>query len=38
VVATGETPIPYSPSLEDGFIPTPDSIAAAARERASSQG
>jgi acetoin:2,6-dichlorophenolindophenol oxidoreductase subunit beta len=38
VVATGETPIPYSPPLEDGFIPTPDSIAAAARERASSQG
>jgi pyruvate/2-oxoglutarate/acetoin dehydrogenase E1 component len=38
VVATGETPIPYSPPLEDRFIPTPDSIAAAARERASSQG
>ena len=38
VVATGETPIPYSPPLEDRFIPTPDSIAAAARERASSRG
>jgi pyruvate/2-oxoglutarate/acetoin dehydrogenase E1 component len=34
VIATGETPIPYSPPLEDAFIPTPDSIAAAVRERA----
>jgi pyruvate/2-oxoglutarate/acetoin dehydrogenase E1 component len=33
VIATGETPIPYSPPLEDAFIPTPDSIAAAVRER-----
>jgi pyruvate/2-oxoglutarate/acetoin dehydrogenase E1 component len=34
VIATGETPIPYSPPLEDAFMPTPDSIAAAVRERA----
>ena len=34
VVATGETPIPYSPPLEDEFMPTADSIAAAVRERA----
>ena len=34
VIATGETPIPYSPPLEDAFIPTPDSIATAVRERA----
>ena len=34
VIATGETPIPYSPPLEDAFIPTPDSIASAVRERA----
>jgi acetoin:2,6-dichlorophenolindophenol oxidoreductase subunit beta len=33
VIATGETPVPYSPPLEDAFIPTPDSIAAAVRER-----
>ena len=33
VIATGETPIPYSPPLEDAFMPTPDSIAAAVRER-----
>jgi acetoin:2,6-dichlorophenolindophenol oxidoreductase subunit beta len=34
VIATAETPIPYSPPLEDAFVPTPDSIAAAVRERA----
>jgi pyruvate/2-oxoglutarate/acetoin dehydrogenase E1 component len=34
VIATGETPIPYSPPLEDAFMPTADSIAAAVRERA----
>jgi acetoin:2,6-dichlorophenolindophenol oxidoreductase subunit beta len=34
VVATGETPVPYSPPLEDEFMPTADSIAAAVRERA----
>jgi acetoin:2,6-dichlorophenolindophenol oxidoreductase subunit beta len=35
VIATGETPIPYSPPLEDAFMPTPDAIVAAVRERAS---
>ncbi len=34
VIATDETPIPYSPPLEDAFMPTPDSIVAAVRERA----
>jgi acetoin:2,6-dichlorophenolindophenol oxidoreductase subunit beta len=34
VVATGETPVPYSPPLEDEFMPTAASIAAAVRERA----
>jgi pyruvate/2-oxoglutarate/acetoin dehydrogenase E1 component len=34
VIATDETPMPYSPPLEDAFMPTPDSIAAAVRERA----
>jgi acetoin:2,6-dichlorophenolindophenol oxidoreductase subunit beta len=34
VIATAETPIPYSPPLEDAFVPTPDSIAAAVHERA----
>jgi acetoin:2,6-dichlorophenolindophenol oxidoreductase subunit beta len=34
VVATGETPVPYSPPLEDEFMPTANSIAAAVRERA----
>jgi pyruvate/2-oxoglutarate/acetoin dehydrogenase E1 component len=33
IVATDETPIPYSPTLEDAFIPGPDDIAAAVRER-----
>jgi pyruvate/2-oxoglutarate/acetoin dehydrogenase E1 component len=28
VIATGETPIPYSPPLEDAFMPTPETIAA----------
>jgi pyruvate/2-oxoglutarate/acetoin dehydrogenase E1 component len=34
VIATGETPIPYSPPLEDAFMPTADAIAAGVRERA----
>jgi acetoin:2,6-dichlorophenolindophenol oxidoreductase subunit beta len=34
VIATGDTPIPYSPPLEDAYMPTPDTIAAAVRERA----
>ena len=33
VVATDETPIPYSPSLEDAFIPDADTISASVRER-----
>jgi acetoin:2,6-dichlorophenolindophenol oxidoreductase subunit beta len=34
VIATDETPIPYSPPLEDAFMPTADAIAAGVRERA----
>jgi len=34
LLTTGELPIPYSPTLEDAFIPGPDAIAAAVRERA----
>jgi pyruvate/2-oxoglutarate/acetoin dehydrogenase E1 component len=34
IVATGETPIPYSPTLEDAFIPSTDSILASIRSRA----
>jgi pyruvate/2-oxoglutarate/acetoin dehydrogenase E1 component len=33
VVATGETPIPYSPTLEDAFMPDADMIAATVRSR-----
>jgi acetoin:2,6-dichlorophenolindophenol oxidoreductase subunit beta len=33
IVATDETPIPYSPTLEDAFIPSADAIAASVRER-----
>jgi pyruvate/2-oxoglutarate/acetoin dehydrogenase E1 component len=33
IVATAETPIPYSPTLEDAHIPSGDMIAAAVRER-----
>jgi pyruvate/2-oxoglutarate/acetoin dehydrogenase E1 component len=33
IVATGESPIPYSPTLEDDFLPSADSIVAAVRER-----
>jgi pyruvate/2-oxoglutarate/acetoin dehydrogenase E1 component len=33
IVATDETPIPYSPTLEDAFVPRADSIAAAVRAR-----
>jgi acetoin:2,6-dichlorophenolindophenol oxidoreductase subunit beta len=33
IVATGETPIPYSPSLEDAFIPDAGAIVASVRER-----
>jgi pyruvate/2-oxoglutarate/acetoin dehydrogenase E1 component len=34
IVATEETPIPYSPTLEDAFIPDADSIVAGVRSRA----
>jgi pyruvate/2-oxoglutarate/acetoin dehydrogenase E1 component len=34
LLTTGELPIPYSPTLEDAFIPDADAIAAAVRERA----
>jgi acetoin:2,6-dichlorophenolindophenol oxidoreductase subunit beta len=33
IVATGETPIPYSPTLEDAFLPDADAIVASVRER-----
>jgi pyruvate/2-oxoglutarate/acetoin dehydrogenase E1 component len=34
LLTTGELPIPYSPTLEDAFIPGADAIAATVRERA----
>jgi acetoin:2,6-dichlorophenolindophenol oxidoreductase subunit beta len=34
LLTTGELPIPYSPTLEDAFIPGVDAIVAAVRERA----
>jgi acetoin:2,6-dichlorophenolindophenol oxidoreductase subunit beta len=33
ILATDETPIPYSPTLEDAFIPDADAIAASVRDR-----
>jgi acetoin:2,6-dichlorophenolindophenol oxidoreductase subunit beta len=33
IVATDETPIPYSPTLEDAFMPTPGAIVASVRAR-----
>jgi len=33
ILATDETPIPYSPTLEDEFIPDSDAIATTVRER-----
>jgi acetoin:2,6-dichlorophenolindophenol oxidoreductase subunit beta len=33
VISTGETPIPYSPPLEDAFMPAPETIAAGVRAR-----
>ena len=32
-LTTAETPIPYSPSLEDAFLPDPDAIVAAVTQR-----
>jgi pyruvate/2-oxoglutarate/acetoin dehydrogenase E1 component len=34
LVATAETPIPYSPTLEDAFVPDTESIVASVRARA----
>jgi pyruvate/2-oxoglutarate/acetoin dehydrogenase E1 component len=34
ILATDETPIPYSPTLEDAFMPSTDSILASVRSRA----
>jgi pyruvate/2-oxoglutarate/acetoin dehydrogenase E1 component len=34
LLTTGELPIPYSPTLEDAFIPGPEAITSAVRERA----
>jgi pyruvate/2-oxoglutarate/acetoin dehydrogenase E1 component len=34
LLTTGELPIPYSPTLEDAFIPDADAIASAVRDRA----
>jgi acetoin:2,6-dichlorophenolindophenol oxidoreductase subunit beta len=34
ILATDETPIPYSPTLEDAFIPDADTIVASVRSRA----
>jgi acetoin:2,6-dichlorophenolindophenol oxidoreductase subunit beta len=33
IVATGETPIPYSPTLEDAFLPQADAIVGSVRSR-----
>jgi pyruvate/2-oxoglutarate/acetoin dehydrogenase E1 component len=35
ILATDETPIPYSPTLEDAFMPSADAIAGAVRSRLS---
>jgi pyruvate/2-oxoglutarate/acetoin dehydrogenase E1 component len=34
IVATDETPIPYSPTLEDAYVPDTDAILASVRSRA----
>jgi len=34
IVATAETPIPYSPTLEDAYVPDSNAIVAAVQERA----
>jgi pyruvate/2-oxoglutarate/acetoin dehydrogenase E1 component len=34
IVATEETPIPYSPTLEDAYVPDTDAIVASVRARA----
>jgi pyruvate/2-oxoglutarate/acetoin dehydrogenase E1 component len=32
-LATADTPIPYSPSLEDAFLPGPEAIINSVKER-----
>jgi pyruvate/2-oxoglutarate/acetoin dehydrogenase E1 component len=34
IIATDETPIPYSPTLEDAYVPDTDAIVASVRSRA----
>jgi pyruvate/2-oxoglutarate/acetoin dehydrogenase E1 component len=34
IVATDETPIPYSPTLEDAYVPDTAAIVASVQERA----
>jgi acetoin:2,6-dichlorophenolindophenol oxidoreductase subunit beta len=34
IIATEETPIPYSPTLEDAYVPDKDAIVASVRDRA----
>jgi pyruvate/2-oxoglutarate/acetoin dehydrogenase E1 component len=34
IIATDETPIPYSPTLEDAYLPDTDAIVASVRSRA----
>jgi pyruvate/2-oxoglutarate/acetoin dehydrogenase E1 component len=34
IIATDETPIPYSPTLEDAYVPDTDAIVASVRQRA----
>jgi pyruvate/2-oxoglutarate/acetoin dehydrogenase E1 component len=34
IIATDETPIPYSPTLEDAYVPDTDAILADVRSRA----
>jgi acetoin:2,6-dichlorophenolindophenol oxidoreductase subunit beta len=38
VIATAETPVPYSPPLEDAFMPNAETIAAAVRARLGESG
>ena len=33
ILATDETPIPYSPTLEDAFLPDAEAIVASVRSR-----
>jgi pyruvate/2-oxoglutarate/acetoin dehydrogenase E1 component len=33
IIATDETPVPYSPALEDAFLPAAETIVESVRER-----